>query len=345
MLARNQIEVRRLSTIAYYTVTPKNSHRPKKPVMHQFLTPFRFSLFTILVLTMTVCRSAETKLGGLEAEQKTSDPIRVTRNQQYCSRTDRSGLCDVYLPGTPAPPGGFPVVVVVHGGAWISGDKWTLEGYSRSLAKNGIAAVTTNYRLAPDHKFPAQVDDVREVLLWTQANADRLSLDRQRIGLFGYSAGGHLAALISALADEPMEVQIAASQWTKDDARWSQLPRVSAVCAGGPPCDFRVLPIDNTALGYFLGGSRREKPEVYVAASPTAHVSAKDPATLIIHGDQDLLVPIITSQQFHKTQLAAGVDSRLDVMPAQGHMETFLNPQTRELVVKFFQERLVAAAK
>jgi triacylglycerol lipase len=93
-------------------------------------------------------------------------------------------------------------------------------------------------------------------------------------------------------------------------------------------------------LAYFLGGSRRERPEVYFAASPIAHVSPADPVTQIIHGENDLLVPISGSRSFHQAQLAAGIDSRFEVMPRQGHMVTFVNPQTSQKVVDFFREVL-----
>lgn len=274
----------------------------------------------------------------------TKGTVNVLADQRYCGAEGKSGLCDIYAPTVQAPDGGLPAVVIVHGGGWISGDKWTLAGYSRLLAQNGFVVVTINYRLAPAHKFPAQVDDVRQALVWMKQNADRFSIDLARLGIFGYSAGGHLSALAATLADEPLEIRAAASNWPETDDRWQQLPRIKAVCAGGPPCDFRELPIDNTALAYFLGGSRREKPEIYVAASPAAHISTNDPVTQIIHGADDLLVPVETSRQLHRAQIAAGVDSRLEILPGQGHMVTFLNPRTSRKVVEFFKEVLVGAS-
>jgi triacylglycerol lipase len=150
--------------------------------------------------------------------------------------------------------------------------------------------------------------------------------------------------LVAALADEPLSVRATASQWPIDDGRWKQLPTIRAVCAGGPPCDFRTLPIDNTSVAYFLGGSRREVPDVYVAASPTAHVSPDDPTTQLIHGETDLLVPIAGTRRLHEAQKAAGVDSRFQVMPKQGHMITFLNPKTARKMVEFFAEVLTQDA-
>lgn len=291
-----------------------------------FVLAARFALGLLLVFAAVELASAQA--------------VTLLEDQRYCDSEGRAGLCDVYSPTTAAPKSGFPVVVVVHGGGWISGDKWTLEGYSRMLAQNGMVAVTINYRLAPAHKFPAQVDDVRQALLWVKANARRLSLDLSRLGLFGYSAGGHLSALVASLADEPIEVQASASRWDSKDQKWKQLPAIRAVCAGGPPCDFRSYSKGNKSLSYFLGGSRGEKPAVYQAASPAAHVSKNDPVTQIIHGEKDLIVPIKESREFHQAQVAAGIDSRMLVVTGQGHMVTFIHPKTRKQLLEFFNEVL-----
>ncbi|TWU57045.1 Carboxylesterase NlhH [Rubripirellula tenax] len=263
-------------------------------------------------------------------------PIESTADQRYCDNDGKAGLCDVLSPTGPPPAEGYPAIIVVHGGGWMSGDKWTVEGYAKLLAKQGFVVINMNYRLAPAFKFPSQVDDVRAAMLWVKSSAKRWSIDLSRLGVFGYSAGGHLTALVASLADEPIERQTAASDWPASDERWKDLPKIRAICVGGPPCDFRTLPVDNTTLAYFLGGSRREKPGTYVAASPTAHASPDDPVTQIIHGDNDIIVPIKTSKEFHAAQIAAGVDSRMQVMPGQGHMLTFLNPKTSEKVVEFF---------
>lgn len=274
-------------------------------------------------------------------ESTFANGIRLKQDQRFSEQEGKAGLCDVYLPASDAPKDGYPVVIVIHGGGWAAGDKWTIASYSRLLAQEGIVAVTINYRLAPAHKFPAQVDDVRSAMVWVSQNAPRLKLNANKVGLFGYSAGGHLSALLASLADETMVVRAAASNWPVTDKRWKQLPKICAVCAGGPPCDFRSLPIDNSAMAYFLGGSRREKPEAYVAASPAAHVSGDDPVTQLFHGEGDALVPLAGTRDFHKSQVKAGIDSRLAVIPKQGHMLTFIHPTTYQTVINFFREVLI----
>ena len=258
----------------------------------------------------------------------------------YAEKDAERRVCDVYLPNAPAANGGRPAIILVHGGGWTVGDKWTMSGYSRSLAEAGYVTVNINYRLAPQYQFPAQVDDVRQALIWTVENAKRFSIDPQRLALCGYSAGGHLSALVGVLGDEPLEVQQKASDWPVNDPRWDRLPRVVAVCAGGAPCDFRELPPENEMLAYFLGGSRAEKPQAYQAASPTAHVSAGDPKTQIIHGEEDVLVPIATSRNFHQALSQLGVDSYFQMIEDRGHLLTFIHPETKLTLMNFFRETL-----
>ncbi|MFG0287648.1 MAG: alpha/beta fold hydrolase [Rhodopirellula sp. JB044] len=237
-----------------------------------------------------------------------------------------------------------PALVLVHGGGWLVGDKWSLGSYSRQLSELGICVLNINYRLAPYSKFPAPVDDVREALLYLVDHAEQLSIDRERIGLFGYSAGGHLSALVGVMCDEPGEVQATSSDWELDDPRWQRLPKVAAVCAGGPPCDLREIPIDSEALSFFLRGSRRKFPDAYVAASPTAHASPGDPPTQLIHGEKDMIVPIESSQQFAGALKDAGASVALTVVENQGHFMTFMHPSTQTQVRAFFAEQLLQLA-
>lgn len=238
-----------------------------------------------------------------------------------------------------------PAILLVHGGGWISGDKWTLGSYCDDLSNLGFVVLNINYRLAPSAKFPAQLDDVREGLRYLTNHAVALSIDINRIGMYGYSAGGHLSALIGVLGDESSETITQASDWPADDPRWDELPRVAAVCAGGPPCDFRVMPLDNETFSYFLKGPRRAYPDLYAAASPTAHASVGDPPFQIIHGENDMIVPLETSQKFVAALREAGASVDLKVIKNHGHVLTLLHPGTRSGVVDFFRQQFLSGAE
>lgn len=255
-------------------------------------------------------------------------------SEQHTISSNDAG--DIIVEGDPR-----PAVLMIHGGGWAIGDKWTLRTYCDRLAQLGFVVVNMNYRLAPQHQFPRQVDDVRQVLLQLVEHSDDWKIDLSRVGMFGYSAGGHLSALIGVLGNEERSTQMLASEWPRDDPRWELLPPIAAVCAGGPPCDFRIVPDDNAGLSYFLGGTPREVPNNYLGASPTAHVSPGDPPMQLIHGEKDLLVPIENSEKFAAALMDAGVAVSLTVVENQGHMMTLFHPKTKQQIKDFFIKQLL----
>src|SRR5262245_25497818 len=102
--------------------------------------------------------------------------------------------------------GPAPVVVFVHGGGWIRGDPSQAAGNALHFARRGLATVAISYRLAPAHRFPAPLDDVRHGLRWVRAHASELGIDPERIALLGLSAGAHLAVLAHVVRDLPPEL-------------------------------------------------------------------------------------------------------------------------------------------
>ncbi|WP_149497601.1 alpha/beta hydrolase [Roseiconus lacunae] len=297
-------------------------------------------LHAVSFLWVALVPSATTAFAG-EGITKYAD---VKYDDVADAHQGHAGLCDVYLPqmGDRAnePPQRHPVVLVVHGGGWMTGDKWTMHRHASELAKRGIAAVSINYRLAPTSKFPDQVDDVRSALVWLSEHADRYRFDLNRVGLYGYSAGGHLVSLVATLCDEPWERVRHSTRWEENDPRWKKLPAIQAVCAGGPPTDFRNMPPESLALAYFLGGSRKEKPETYVAASPICFASKNDPTFKIIHGEKDVLVALSNATDFHQALLDAKAKSSLQTMPNKGHMMAFFSPQLTKGMLIFFDREL-----
>ncbi len=283
---------------------------------------------------------------GLAAEATAASPqVSISTDQVYGTAEGVQLLCDVYRPRDAADATmQRPAVLVIHGGAWSAGSRRTMAGYAMRLARAGIVAIAVDYRLAPAWKFPAQVDDVRLALLWVVDQAAELGVDPARIGLFGYSAGGHLACMIGTLVDEPLDTQLSTTNWSRADRRLTELPQPRAICAGGPPCDLTRLPPEASGLAYFLGGKPVDLPEVYAAASPLSHASAGDIPTLYVHGERDAIVPLRSSQSLYEAQRHAGVASEFLTIEKQGHLMTFLNPKTGEAMVDFFQKQLIAPA-
>jgi acetyl esterase/lipase len=291
----------------------------------------------------------------LTGQPVTADPPEAEAQfgQVYAETPSGPLKADLYLPAGEGP---FPGVLLVHGGAWRMGTRAQMSGLGRLLSKHGYTAVAISYRLAPDHKFPAQIEDCQTALRWMRREASRLKLDPLRIAGFGYSAGAQLVALLGTAEedfdfrrDRPPGSAIATSQTTTSVASTPEVSsagaddppcRLQAVVAGGTPCDFRPIPLDDTWLAFWLGGSRREQGEIYRLASPAAFVSPDDPPMFFFHGENDELVPLVSPQTMCRRLHEAGVAAQLHVAPRLGHGATAVDPESIRLAIDFLDEQL-----
>jgi len=217
----------------------------------------------------------------------------------------RTLYADIYRPEGPGP---FPGVLLIHGGAWKRGDRAQVEGLAERIASRGYLVVNTTYRLVPEHVFPTQLHDVQQALRWMRAAGPTIGLDPQRIGTFGYSAGGHLAALAAAVADDP---------------RWGDpQTRVKVVVAGGTPADLPAFK-HGKLVPAFIGASWAEKEQSYRDASPMEYISAGDPPVFLYHAGFDRLVPIDQAERYKAALDRAGIASELFVIRGHGHITGF----------------------
>lgn len=179
---------------------------------------------------------------------------------------------------SPEAPEPQPLVVVIHGGSWNSGDSTQLSWLNGYLAARGFAVAALNYRLVPNHLFPAQRDDVLAALAWLKENASRLGLEASRIALLGRSAGGQLA-LLAAYSTRDPAIRAVISFYAPADLLWGwdnpTNPLVSDSCG---------------LLRDYLGGTPSQVKERYEAASPIEFVNPRTPPTLLLHGTRDELV-------------------------------------------------------
>lgn len=182
--------------------------------------------------------------------------------------------------------GPLPVILAIHGGAWVGGDKAGWGGRCRFFAALGFATAVMNYRLAPRWVWPAQLEDAQLAVRYLRANAVALDLDPRAFCALGESAGGHLALFLGSLAG--IAPGDAAALYP------NQSPRVACVIDEYGPADLtRPMPLlDNAALLSLLGGATlTSDPTAYRAASPLFVVSPHSAPTLIIQGNADTTVP------------------------------------------------------
>ena len=251
----------------------------------------------------------------------------------YVKRGDLELKGDIFVPAGDGP---FPGVLMVHGGAWQRGSKKRFVPAAKELASHGYTVMSIDYRLAPQFKFPAQLDDCRDAVRFMRREAARYKIDPRHVGGCGYSAGGHLVCLL-ATEDE------AAPDPADAGAGAPISSRLQAVAAGGVPSDFRQFDPDSTFLSYWLGGTPRECPEKYRAASPRAFVSPDDPPMFLYHGQKDWLVPVLSAEALVQSLHEAQVAAELFVVPGAGHREAQFDPRAIAAALGFLDKTLKPA--
>jgi acetyl esterase/lipase len=211
--------------------------------------------------------------------------------------------------------GPAPAVVVVHGGAWMHGDPSQAAGNALHFARRGIATVSVSYRLAPTHRFPAPVDDVRRGLRWVRAHAAELGIDPERIALLGLSAGAHLALMAHvarALPELAVDLPGELANVSED---------VRALILHYGPFDLsraRAFPDGIDPAGELLG-ERRDQAAWIQVASPVRHAAHVQAPVLLIHGTADTVVSYRESVRMHEALQAAGRASALLLLEGAPH--------------------------
>lgn len=218
-------------------------------------------------------------------------------------------LADLYTPAGSAPPGGWPAVVMIHGGGWSGGDREQVEGIAKRVARRGYVTMNITYRLVPESIFPTQVADVQQAVHWLRGHAADHQINPQRIGAWGYSAGAHLAALVGALSP--------------GDRLYQPGAELKAIVAGGTPSDLRKFH-GGTLVPNFLGERWKEGSVVFRESSPAAYVTPGDPPVFLYHGGWDTLVPFDQASDYKRALDAAGVTNELYELRGLGHITAFL---------------------
>jgi acetyl esterase/lipase len=207
-----------------------------------------------------------------------------------------------------------PAVLYVHGGGWTKGDKAAGAGASEipELISRGYLVAAINYRLAPQYKFPAQIEDVKCAVRFLRANATTYGIDPERIGAWGGSAGGHLVALLG--------VTDATAGFEGNGGYADQSSRVQAVVDMFGPSDLTTaFQGANTQLLEQVFGTTDRNSDIVKQASPVTWVSSDDPPFLILHGEKDTLVPPSQSKILYDRLVAAGVPATLTIVKNAGH--------------------------
>jgi acetyl esterase/lipase len=269
------------------------------------------------------------------------DPSRlgsVESDVTYCTVDGVELKLDLYFPEQMDDR--WPVAVYIHGGAWQGGDKSGGAGYREvpDLVEHGYLVVSVNYRLAPQYRFPAMIEDVKCAIRYLRAHAAGYNLDPERIGAWGSSAGGHLVALLGVT--DPGDGLEGRGGYQH------QSSRVQAVVDMFGPTDMRLSTDAAATLQHVFGTADPSAP-IFEIASPVLYASSDDPPFLILHGTEDPVVPAAHSEALFAALTDAGVEATLILVEGAGHGFARMNgpivpsrPEITELVVDFFDSML-----
>jgi acetyl esterase/lipase len=296
------------------------------------------------VLVLAVSLAAAAGAAAQPAKSKLPEGTKVHRNLEYVKGGHKRQRLDLYVPAKADAP--LPVIVWVHGGAWLGGSK---EGGGPALpfAGKGYAVACINYRLSQHAVFPAQIEDCKAAIRWLRANAKTYNLNPERIGVWGASSGGHLAALLGTTGG--------VKKLEGKGGNAGESSRVQAVVDFFGPTDF--LQMDAHALkGSFfkhnppnspesrlIGGAIQKNVEKVKLANPIQYVTKDAPPFLIAHGERDPLVPCHQSELLHKALKRAGVEVTFYKIPGAGHGgKGFSTEKMQAAIQAFFDKHLKA---
>jgi acetyl esterase/lipase len=257
---------------------------------------------------------------------------------------------DLWVPPTETPA---PVVVWVHGGGFMFGDRRHLPETLRpnqvfdALLDAGLAVATIDYRHALEAPFPAQLHDAKAAVRYLRAHAGQLGISTERIGAMGESAGGHIAALVGLTAHRPdlegthgvvgpsSAIDVVVDWYGPADLGTMPRKTLPPEVAAKLPPELLVAPEDQLTRG-LEGGALAD-------ASPVTHVTPDSPPFLLVHGTTDWLVPYAQSEQLEAALTAAGVAVRL--VPVEGAEHIFTGCDDIDAVVRLSVDYLAEALR
>ena len=292
------------------------------------------------LLGLFACADVDSPIGSEPEIPRGTTFLDVT----YCRPEGVDLKLDLYFPD-PSAPQRAPAALFLHGGGWVAGDKresgW-LDPVRERLLEGGFVVASANYRLAPEHRWPAHIEDAKCAVRFLKAGREIYGIDPDHIGVWGTSAGAHLAALLGTTGGNP--------EFEGEGGHAGESSRVQAVVDLYGPADLtdgEGWPQGQPAVLRLVFGTSDLDTPVLAAASPVSHVTPDDPPFLIFHGERDGLVPIRQSERLFEALAGAGVsvefvrvaNARHGLEPLGGEMRPSREEIT-ERIAAFLEDRL-----
>lgn len=281
---------------------------------------------TLLLVTLLVCSSWK-----IQAQ----NDIEISKDITYAEANGKKLQLDIYKSKAQKEP---YLIVWVHGGAWHSGSK---ENPPLGLLPFGYALASVDFHASTEKPFPADVHDIKAAIRFLRANASKYGYKSDKIIIWGSSSGGHLAALVATTNNNT------ALEGTLGDFTKTSSSVQSCIDFYGPTNFLTILNqstphglnVRLPALAILLGKPLEQATELAKLASPVYQVDTSDPPIFIVHGEQDIQVPINQSIELMGAYKSKGLNVQIEFVPEAGHSSpAYSKPELMEKIAKFLKE-------
>lgn len=259
-------------------------------------------------------------------------------NIPYNNDTLKKHVLDIYMPANAG--GKVPLVIFIHGGGWLSNDKYADMGYMKKtvaeIVGSGFALASIDYRFSTQAVFPAQIQDCNRAISFLYDNADKFGFDKNLFAVMGFSAGGHLASLVGLSKNNDI------SQFYMPGTNKSF--SFKGVVDFYGPAELILFPgrnNDKSPEALLIGAAPLDRPDLARVASPVTYVDRNDPPFLIIHGEKDDLVSPDQSRLLKSWLNVSGVQNDLIIVKDAPHYGVMFDAdEVRNRVIAFLRLQL-----
>jgi acetyl esterase/lipase len=259
-------------------------------------------------------------------------------NVPYNNDADPRHSLDLYLPANAN--GQLPLVIFIHGGGWISNDKYADMGYMKKtiaeIVRSGFALASIDYRLATQAAFPALIQDCNRAASFLYDNANKYGLDQTRFAVMGFSAGGHLASLMGLSKNNNV-----AAFFMPNTSKQFHFQAVVDFYGPSELTSLKSSEDPKSPEATLLGAAPLARPDLAKVASPVTYVDKNDPPFLIIHGEKDDIVSNKQSKLLHAWLDVVGVPNELIIVKDAPHFGAMYDvDEIRDQVIGFLKKHL-----
>lgn len=309
--------------------------------------------FSMLLLGFSQQSFAQFGFGGNQQSETTAQYSEKFADLNYVGDDQAYHTLDIYLPKTPAPQGGYPVIVHIYGSAWFSNNSKGMADINTICARlleAGYAIVTPNHRSSSDAKYPAQINDIKAAIRWVRGNVEKYNFNKNLVGTSGFSSGAHLASLCAATNG----IKIAEKNNAKYDIEGNlgqytnERSDVFACCEWSGPIDLMNMDCDgvpktgmkpeDALMGFAFPGHEDE----YDLLSPAYFIGvnkARVAPIRVNHGLKDNVVPQCQGKELYDVLAANNIEGcSFHFEPEGGHGFNMYNKENLDAMVKHFEE-------